>query len=238
MDQTLISEIYPIMLRGTLVIFALGSMLSFAGATVDVLDSIDRAIDYIKSSPHEKVASIEGTDFFISDVEDKTIDGELLGKRFDEHNAPLGTWFTQWQVVDQGYWDLAWTPASGCQYTGHSSEPLKFTQGWSQATNWKVDAGFLFDIAKKFAIKIGAEVLKQFSKSESWQVTIPPNSVGQTWTQKRMVWQDQQKRRCVRRHYGPSGLKCQPWSEKIHGDLPDNTAYNTGVSLGADKVQC
>lgn len=226
------------MLHSTLSSFALFSMLSFGRAQTDLVESIDRAIDYIRSTPEVEVAPIEGTDYFISDVEDNSIDPESMVKRFDERNAPLGTWFTQWQVAQQGYWTLPWTPASGCQYTGFSSEPLKFTQGWSQSTNWKVDAGFLFDIAKKFAINIGAEVLKHYGKSESWQVTIPPNSVGQTWTQKRMVWQDQQKRRCVRRHYGSNGLKCLPWSEYIHGDLPDNSPYNTGVSLGADKVQC
>lgn len=54
--------------------------------------------------------------------------GTDLSKRWDSGNAPLGTWFHQYQVAQQGYWDQIWYPASGCQYTGYSNTPFTYSQ--------------------------------------------------------------------------------------------------------------
>lgn len=213
--------------------------------TIIDVSSVDEALSYFAQEKRatEYLYRIQAiginesivSEFQLANDSDKS---SSFKKRWNAKNAPLGTYFTEWRVADQGIWVQEWQPASGCQYTGHSSEPLRYQKGWSQSTNWKVDAGFLFDIARTFAAKMGAEVLKHYGKNENWEISIPPDLVGQIWTQKRMVWQDQQKRKCIRKHYGKTGLKCLDWSDKIHGDLPDSTPYNTGISTGHDKVRC
>lgn len=129
-------------------------------------------------------------------------------------------------------------PASGCQYTGYSNTPFTYSQSWSQSTTWSVSDGFNWDVGKSFALNIGATIIKSFQQGGSWQVSIPLESVGQTWTQKRMVWQNQQQQSCVRRHYGSGGLQCDSWGPYIHGDIPNTQPYNLGISLGSDHVEC
>lgn len=156
--------------------------------------------------------------------------------RWESRNQQQRTIFTEWRVVDQGFSYLEWQPASSCMHTGSSSAPTRFQQNWAQSTDWKADAEFLFDFAKLFAAKLGAQVLTLFNANQNWEVSIPPNLVGQTWTRKRVVWQDQQKRQCERIHDGPDGLLCLEWSQKMRGYLPDSSPYNTEVRH--ENVRC
>ena len=205
--------------------------------------NLSSAVDYAYQSylngtdPSDILVHVSATNTIVTNFTFPANTTEF-SKRFDAGNAPLGTWFHQWQVTQQGFWDQRWYPASGCQYTGYSSTSLKYTQGWSQKTSWSVDAGFNWDIGKGFALNIGATLTKEFGQSGSWEITVPADSVGQTWTQKRMVWQQQQRQKCVRRHYGSNGLHCDSWGPYIHGDIPDTQTYNLGVSIGSDHVQC
>lgn len=160
------------------------------------------------------------------------------GKRWNSHNAPLGTWSHQWQVANQGVWDQQWYPASGCQETGYSSTSLTYQMNWSQKTSWEVDAGFNFNIGKAASLNLGFSVTKSYSEGGDFQANIPAYSVGQVWTQKRMVWQNQQSQKCVRRHYGHNGLHCDAWGAYIHGDLVAKIPYNLGISIGSDHVSC
>lgn len=185
----------------------------------------------------DNIYYINSGDFYVTNVT-FPVNSTNTEKRFNSHNAPLGTWFHQWQVTNQGLWDQRWYAASGCQETGYSSTPLTFSMSWSQETTWQVDAGFQLGIAEKASLNLGVSVTKSYSESGSHEAVIPPQSVGQVWTQKRMVWQNQQRQKCVRRHYGHNGLHCDSWGPYIHGDLVANIPYNLGISIGWQHVSC
>lgn len=102
-----------------------------AADDISVAENYPYLLHLNRSDLSEVLTHVNSADTMISNITFPSNDTSVA-KRWDAANAPLATWFDQWPVAQQAYWDQIWYPASGCQYTGYSNTALAFSQRWSQ----------------------------------------------------------------------------------------------------------
>lgn len=177
---------------------------------------------------------ISETGTFVTDITYPPSNTTGRSIQFNANNAPLGTWFHQYQIARNGYWNTQWEPVSGCfgDYLGDGgSEEVS----WSKSISAETGGGFSISFSAAVQASWGIEITKEWGQSESYSCTSPGGSTSvQVWASKGMAWHDQQRQKCVRRHYGHNGLHCDAWGPYIHGDMPTKYSFNVGCSAGAN----
>ncbi|CAH2353153.1 hypothetical protein CLIB1423_09S03972 [[Candida] railenensis] len=201
----------------------------------------DDALDYVEAM-YLNGLSLDGvkiqannTGYIIEDItvaadpSSDTTDLSGLYKRWSCSSAPLGTYFTQRQTVNKGYYLSNLTQASGCLYS--SSVAIGGSVSWDTEVTQSIDKGFDGKTAHQNAkTSYGYTLKKKVSLHGKYECNVPEYEKGALFAQSTMYWADQKKQKCVRRYYGKHGCKCGDWSPKIHGVVP--------VSNVSPKIQC
>lgn len=212
-----------------------GTVLRFENMT----SAISAITEYTTTDPDttDYILSIDdkiiGISNFTLDPTNDTPSG-ITKRRGDSPSIPLGSTWTEYQLIQQGTWWSQWYPASCVHPGGSGIGFIPVTQSTSYSASW--NDGFSFSFGAAAASNMGYTVTQTNSVSQAVGRRIPAHSVGQAWQHQLVVWQDQIFRACEQKYIGPDGAVCDDWSGYVRGNLPVQNGQVFGWSVGAANV--
>ena len=211
-------------------------MVSTSYGDILTAETDDDALDYIEAM-YLNGLSLNGVQIQANNtgyiIEDITVASDLhtqvsgLYRRWSCSSAPLGTYFTQRETVDKGYYLSNMTKVSGCSYS-LSNSALGGPMLWDTEVSQSISKGFDVKTAHQNAkLSYGYTLKKKVTLHGNYVCNVAKGESGALFSQSTMYWADQRKQKCVRRYYGKHGCKCGDWSPTMHGVVPVSNVLPT-----------
>lgn len=199
------------------------NMTSTISAITEYTNTDPDTTDYILSIDYKLI----GISNFTLDPTNDTPSG-ITKRRGGSSSIPLGSSWTEYQLMQQDTWWSQWYPASCAHPGGSGGGFIPVTQSTSYSASW--NDGFSFSFGAAAASDMGYTVTQTNSVSQAVGRGVPVHSVGQAWQHQLVVWKDQIFRSCEQKYIGPDGAVCDDWSGYVRGNLPvQNGQFLVGV---------